>query len=98
MQYRLGCGADGHSLGYLGKTWCGYSDCVFPDGNGVKKKLPVLVGVGGLRPIGRICAQHDHCSLQWTMLRIVNNAAHRTKNGSVGNNGRQQNEEWRSNL
>ena len=63
-----------------------------PAGTAVKRNRAVVVGDRLLLPIGSGSAQNDLRPLHRTMLRIVDDAAHASKNSRERRNGAQKNE------
>ena len=83
-------GDDGDALSDLFEAGADYCNGVIAERDGGELKFARAVGGGGGSPVGSGGLEHYHRALNGAMLGIVNDAAYRAEDGSVGEGGEQQ--------
>src|SRR2546425_11477816 len=89
MQHGLGIGIDDDILSRLGKTRIRHGDGVLTDGHSAELKLAIVASVAGLSPVGGFGPEHHHGTRNRAMLRVVNDPADGTEDGSAYGDGEQ---------
>ncbi len=84
MEHGLRPGIHNYILCGLIEAGSGDRHGIFANSDGVERELAGGVCVGGCGPVGGFGAQHDHGVFHRAMLRIVDDAANGSKDGSEG--------------